>query len=167
MQILTTERLNIRHIEERDAEFIHALFNTESFIKYIGDRNLKSVADAQAYIRTGPRAMYEERGFGLFLVELKDSLIPLGISGLIKRDTLADIDVGYGFHPDYEGFGYALEATNAVVDYAKNSLNIVRLVAITTAENSRSIKLLDKLGLMFEKELNDTGELLQLYAKKL
>jgi len=151
VQILETERLNIRHIEESDAEFIHVLFNTATFIKYIGDRNLKTIADAQAYIRTGPRAMYSEKGFGLFLVELKGCLTPLGISGLIKRDSLDDIDVGYGFHPEHEGFGYALESTQAVVDYAKDDLGITRLVAITTEENIKSIKLLAKLGFSFEK----------------
>lgn len=164
MQIVETERLNIRHIEESDAEFIHTLFNTDTFLKYIGDRNLKTIADAQEYIRTGPRAMYAEKGFGLFLVELKDCLTPLGISGLIKRDTLDDIDVGYGFHPEHEGFGYALESTQAVVDYAKDDLGITRLVAITTADNTSSIKLLDRLGLSFEKELAEGDDVLQLYG---
>lgn len=164
MQILETKRLNIRHIEESDADFIHALFNTDTFIKYIGDRNLNTIVDAQAYIRTGPQAMYAEQGFGLFLVECKESLIPLGISGLIKRDTLDDIDVGYGFHPEHEGFGYALESTQAVVDYAKDDLGIRRLVAITTEENTKSIKLLNKLGLSFEKELVEGNEVLQLYG---
>lgn len=166
MLIIETERLNIRHIEESDAEFIHSLFNTDTFIKYIGDRNLKTIADAQTYIQTGPQAMYEKMGFGLFLVELKEGLVPLGISGLIKRDTLDDIDVGYGFHPEHEGAGYALESTQAVVNYAKDILNISRLVAITTAENNRSINLLAKLGLEFEKELRQEEETLQLYSSE-
>jgi len=98
------------------------------------------------------------------LVELKGCLTPLGISGLIKRDSLDDIDVGYGFHPEHEGFGYALESTQAVVGYAKDDLGITRLVAITTEENIKSIKLLAKLGLSFEKELVEGDEVLQLYG---
>lgn len=166
MNIIETQRLTIRWLTEDDAEFIYRLYNTDSFLQFVGDKNLQSVDDARKYLLTGALNMYERIGMGLYMVELRSDKTALGISGLIKRDSLCDIDIGYGFLPEYEGQGYAYEAGVALKKYAKNVLNIERLVAITTADNKRSIALLEKLGLGFESTVEepDNEPVLRLYA---
>ncbi|PSV49376.1 GNAT family N-acetyltransferase [Photobacterium indicum] len=169
MNIIETERLTIRWLTEDDAEFIYRLYNTDSFLQFVGDKNLQTIDDARKYLLTGALNMYERIGMGLYMVELKSDKTALGISGLIKRDSLNDIDIGYGFLPEFEGKGYAYEAGVALKSYAKNILKIERLVAITTADNKRSIALLEKLGLDFESTVEepDNQPALCLYAMPL
>jgi ribosomal-protein-alanine N-acetyltransferase len=161
-----TERLRIRPLHEGDAGFINRLYNSEGFLRYIGDRKLRSEQDAQKFLRDGPLKMYQEAGVGLCMVELKDTGTSLGSCGLIKRDTLDDIDIGYAFLPEFCGQGYASESTRAVFEYARDSLKLKRLVAITQADNTGSIKVLEKLGLRFEKNVEEPeGEpALELYG---
>lgn len=156
MQRIETDRLIIRWLTENDAPFICELFNTELFLKFVGDKNIRSVEDAKHYLINGPINMYQRLGIGLYMVELKANTLPIGICGLIKRDSLDDIDLGYGFLPKYFGFGYAYEASKAVVKYAKTEHKLKRLVAITSPNNTASIKLLNKLGFLFEKNLPTT-----------
>ncbi|EAS45530.1 N-acetyltransferase [Photobacterium profundum] len=169
MNIIETERLTIRWLIEDDAEFIYRLYNTDSFLQFVGDKNLQTIDDARKYLLTGALNMYERIGMGLYMVELKSDKTALGISGLIKRDSLNDIDIGYGFLPEFEGKGYAYEAGVALKSYAKDALKIERLVAITTADNKRSITLLEKLGLDFESTVEepDNQPALRLYAMHL
>ncbi len=106
--------------------------------------------DARKYITNGPMEMYARLGFGLYLVQLKDGGIPIGLCGLIKRDGLDDVDIGFAFLPDYRTRGYAYEAAAATMTYGKEVLKLERIVAITSPDNEASGRLLEKLGLRFE-----------------
>lgn len=150
MTILETERLVIRKLSADDAEFIVELLNQPSFLRYIGDKGVRNNVDAVQYIQTGPVASYERFGFGLYLVELKETGVPIGICGLLKRDSLPDVDVGFAFLPAYWSQGYALESAAAVMNYGKEVLGLRRIVAITSPDNDASIRLLEKIGLRFE-----------------
>ena len=151
MSVLETERLALRQLSADDAEFIVELLNQPSFIKNIGDRGVRTNEDAVRYIQNGPVASYERFGFGLYLVELKDTAVPIGICGLLKRDTLQDVDVGFAFLPQFWSRGYAVESAAAVLKHGRNVLGIGRIVAITSPENHGSIKVLEKIGLRFER----------------
>lgn len=156
-------------LADSDAEFILDFLNQPSWLEYIGDRGVKNLEDARAYIHNGPLSMISQHGVGLYLVELKASKISIGLCGLLKRDALEDIDIGFAFHPDYQGVGYAREAANACVDYAREHIGLERIVAITMPTNKSSIKLLGLLGMQYERDLtiDDSGELLQLFVKNL
>ena len=150
MTIVETERLVVRRLSSDDAEFILDLLNQPSFLRYIGDKGVRNTDDALRYIQTGPQASYEQFGFGLYLVELKESGAAIGICGLIKRDSLPDVDVGFAFLPDYWSQGYAFESTSAVMTYGREVLGLKRILAITSLDNAASIRLLEKVGLKFE-----------------
>ena len=151
--ILETERLILREFNTTDAEFILLLLNTPTWLKFIGDKNVHSSEDAEQYLINGPLKSYHENGFGLWLVLLKDSNISIGMCGLVKRDYLQDIDIGFALMPEYEGKGYGLEMANATLVHSRKNLLINSVVAITDANNSSSIKLLNKLGLHYEKQV--------------
>lgn len=148
---LETARLTICHLSLDDAPFILDLLNQPSFLQYIGDRGVRTLEDARNYIRKGPISSYERFGFGLFLVKLKDGDVPAGICGLLKRDTLPDVDIGFAFLPQFWSQGYAYESAAAVMAHGKDTLGLKRIVAITQPDNAGSIKLLEKLGLRFER----------------
>lgn len=151
MTVLETERLVLRHLTADDAEFMLGLLNQPSFIRYIGDRGVRTMEDAREYIRTGPAKSYEDNGFGLYLVELREGSVPIGTCGLLKREALADVDIGFAFLPAYWAKGYALESARAVLSYGRDVLDLRRIVAITSIDNTSSIRLLEKLGLRFER----------------
>lgn len=166
MRILETERLALRLMSLDDAEFMLGLMNEPSWLEYIGDRGVRTLDHAVAYIANGPLASYEQRGFGFYIVELRDSRTPIGMCGLVKRNYLDDIDLGYALLPRYWGHGYAYEAAKAVLDYAIEHLGLKRIVAITSSRNHASGKLLFKLGLRFERMVTypDLDEQVQLFA---
>lgn len=169
MTLINTDRLSIRYIKVEDFNFIFRLLNDPSWIKYIGDKGIKTEDDARNYIQTGPLQMYKNFGFGLYLVTLKETAVPIGLCGLIKRPSLENIDLGYAFLPEYTGKGYAFEATKAVLQYGKEQLTIDKIVAITTIDNLSSEKVLLKLGFTFDsliKEKNE-AEQLKLFTKVL
>ena len=151
LTVLETERLILRQLSAEDADFILELLNEPSFIRNIGDRGVRTIDDANAYIQNGPVASYTKNGFGLYLVKLKETGESIGMCGLIKRDTLEDVDIGYAFFPRFWSKGYAVEAAQAVKEYAKNVIGLKRLVAIVDPENEGSIRILEKIGLEFEK----------------
>lgn len=151
MTILETERLLIRQLSTEDAGFILELLNEPSFIRNIGDRGVRTIEGANAYILNGPVASYAKNGFGLYLVKLKETDESIGMCGLIKRDTLEDVDIGYAFLPKFWSKGYAFESARAVKEYAKNTIGLNRIVAIVDPENGGSIRVLEKIGLQFEK----------------
>jgi [ribosomal protein S5]-alanine N-acetyltransferase len=151
MNPIETERLKIRRFTTDDADFILELLNEPSFIQNIGDRNVHSIADAQAYILNGPIASYAKNGFGLCLVTLKESGESMGMCGLINREQLEDIDLGYAFLPHYWSKGYALEAAEAMLEFGWNTAGLERIVAITDPTNTPSNRVLEKLGFVFEK----------------
>lgn len=149
-EILTTDRLRLRLVTEDDAPFYLALANDPAFIEHIGDRQLRTVEAAQRGLRDGPVAMQAKHGHSLYLVERLEDGAPLGLSGLLKRDTLEYVDIGYAFMAEHRGCGYAFEAGQAVVRHAA-ALGIRTLAAITSPANTASIALLQRLGLRFER----------------
>jgi RimJ/RimL family protein N-acetyltransferase len=136
---------------ERDADFILELLNEPSFIRNIGDRKVRTLEGAKAYITNGPVASYAKNGFGLYLVELRQSGESMGMCGLIQRNTLKDVDIGYAFLPKFWSKGYAFEAAQAMKQYAQDELGLKRLVAVVDPENLPSIRLLEKLGMRYER----------------
>ena len=146
MNILETDRLLVRKLTVTDDAFILTLLNEPSWLENIGDKGVRTLADAQTYIRQGPMAMYDRTGFGLYLVESKQSREPMGLCGLIKREGLDDVDLGFAFLSQFWGKGYAFEAATAVVDYGQTVLGISPIVAITLPTNTPSSTLLKKLG---------------------
>ena len=151
MIVLETERLILRHLSIDDAEFILELLNEPSFLRYIGDKGVRTIDDACQYILNGPMESYERHGFGLYLVELKEGGLPIGISGLVKRPALTDADVGFAFLPAYWSKGYAVESASAVMAYGREVLGLTRILAITSPDNEMSARLLGKIGLRFER----------------
>ena len=151
MSVLVTERLDLRCMTTDDAEFILQLLNDADFIRFIGDKGVRTIDDACRYILNGPIASYERHGFGLWLVQLRPSSVPVGMCGLLKRETLDDVDIGFAFLPHYRSRGYALEAAAAVMQYGRNVLGLKRIVAIVDPDNGGSIRLLQKIGLTFDR----------------
>ena len=164
MTVLQTGRMTLRRLTPADAPFIRELVNEPSWIRFIGDRGVRTEEDARAYLLKGPIAMYERYGFGLWMCESRESGEALGICGLIKRDTLEDVDIGFAFLPRYWGRGYAHESAAAVLDYGREVLELDRIVAITSPDNTSSIRLLEKLGLRLEKTFEVGGMPTQLFV---
>lgn len=169
MKVFDTERLELRHLCEDDASFILGLVNDRDYVRYIGDRGVKSIDGARDYIVNGPMASYQERGFGLYLVQLKSASTPIGTCGLLKREGLDDVDLGFAFMPQYRVQGYAIEAAEATLNYAAEVLGLKRVVAITAIDNARSIRLLKRLGFEFERhtKLRHDAEKLNLFGVQL
>jgi RimJ/RimL family protein N-acetyltransferase len=151
LKILETERLILRYLTADDAEFMFELLNEPSFVQNIGDRGVRTLEDARAYILNGPVASYAKNGFGLYLVALKKTNESIGMCGLIKREGLNDVDIGYAFLPRFWSKGYAVESARATKEYARDVIGLKRLVAITDPANEGSIRVLEKIGLRFEK----------------
>jgi RimJ/RimL family protein N-acetyltransferase len=169
MTILQTERLILRHLSpETDAEFILQLLNEPSFLRYIGDKNVRTLDDARLYILNGPVQSYEQNGFGLYKVELKQNGTPIGISGLVKRDSLPDPDIGFAFLPEYWSKGFAFESAMAVMNYARHTAGLDRILAITSPDNDASGKLLAKIGLRFNRmiRLSDDAPEVKLFVSE-
>ncbi len=158
MIINETERLRIRYLTEQDAEFALHIYNTPPFLQFVGDRHIRNVEQATQYLINGPMKMYQEKGVGLYLVELKACSTPIGLCGLIKRDHLDDIDIGYGYLEEYFGKGFAFESCQSVLSYAQETLKLQRVIAFTNSDNVASIKLLEKLGLGFDKVIAATDK---------
>ena len=148
---LTTDRLLLRELTTEDAPFILRLLNEPSFLYFIGDKGVRDLDGARQYIVNGPVASYQQNGFGLYLVTRKTDGASLGICGLLKRESLPDVDIGFAFLPEFWNKGYALESAFAVMNYGKDVLKLIRIVAITNKDNDPSARLLEKLGLRFER----------------
>ncbi len=151
-----TKRLILRRLTVADAEFIVELLNDPAFLQFIGDKAVRSADDARQYILEGPVASYERNGFGLWLVELKESGLAVGMCGLLKRQTLPDVDIGFAFLPAYRSQGYAFESAAAVLDYGRREFGLKRIVAITNPDNAGSIRVLEKIGMRFERMITVT-----------
>lgn len=166
MKIIETERLFLRWLEPEDAEFILELLNDPTWIQFIGDRGIRTIEDARNYIVNGPMEMYKRLGFGLFLTELKEGKVPIGICGLIKREGLEDTDIGFAFLSRYQAAGYGYEAASATLKYGYEKLGLKRIVAITSKDNEASSKLLEKIGMTFEGHITlpQDKEELKLYG---
>ncbi len=166
MNLIETERLTLRWMDADDAAFMLALLNDPGWLRYIGDRGVRTLAQARRYILEGPAAMTARLGFGLYLVREKAGARPVGICGLVKRDFLDDVDLGYAFLAQYCGQGYARESAAAVLDYAKRELGLRRVVAALRSDNAASARLLVKLGMRHEGMVQhpDQARVLELFA---
>jgi len=162
MTVLETERLILRHFNTDDAPFILALLNEPAFLRYIGDKQVRTLEDARQYILNGPVATYERHGFGLYQVALKDNETPIGMCGLLKREELPQPDIGFAFLPDFWNKGFAFEAAAAVLSHARKRLQLDRILAIVNPDNEASMKLLEKLGFAYVQMNGDV----KLYAQE-
>jgi len=166
LNIIQTERLILREFTLADSEFIIELLNTEGWIKYIGDRKVKTAEDARRYLENGPLKSYRDNVFGLRLVLLKSNNKPIGMCGLIKREYLDHLDLGFAFLPSYTGQGCAFEIASRVIHLALNELRQEKILAIVLPDNHSSVRLLAKIG--FKHDHNfvsaDTNEELSLYS---
>lgn len=151
MSVIETERLNLREVDEGDAAFILELLNDTDFVRYVADRGVRTLEDARRYVSEKFVEGYRRNGYGFWLVEPKESKTPAGICGLVKRDGLPDVDVGYAFLPPFRSKGYAYESAAAVLAYARDVVGLKRLLAITDPDNAASIRVLEKLGMRFER----------------
>lgn len=151
VSVFETNRLTLLQLTPDDATFILELVNDPAWLRFIGDRGVRTLEDARAYILKGPVASYERHGFGLYLVKRKEDGALIGICGLLKRDTLPDVDVGFAFLPQFTRQGYGFEAAAATLTYGHRVLGLQRIVAVTSPDNVASIRLLERLGFRFEK----------------
>ena len=166
-RILETQRLVLRELNPDDAEFMLGLLNDPAWLRNIGDRGVRTVEGARKYLEDRVIAMYRRLGFGLWMVELEASGEPIGICGLVKRDTLPDVDLGFAFMPAFRGQGYGHESALAVRDHAIRVLGLKQLLAITSPANADSVRLLERLGFAFEREMASAGnekDVVRVYA---
>lgn len=157
MIVIATERLELRQFDDDDAAFILRLVNEPSFLRYIGDRGVRSLEDARRYIAEGPVAGYARYGHGLLCAVRKADGLAVGMCGVLKRDTLPEPDLGFSFLPEHWSQGYAVESAGAVMTHARDVLGLRRILAITTVDNHSSMRLLGKLGFRFDR-LITTGD---------
>lgn len=165
--ILETNRLVLKKFTVDDAPFIFRLVNDPTWIQYIGDRNVRTLEDAQKYLADGAIASYATHGYGFYNVLHRETNTPIGTCGFTKRPFLEHPDFGFAFLPEYTGQGYAIEIAVAAMAYAEEVLKLEKLVAITTPDNKRSIQLLIKLGFRFEKSIWENEEELFLFGAPL
>jgi ribosomal-protein-alanine N-acetyltransferase len=154
MTALETDRLRLRHLSAADAPLMLELLNDPDFIRNIGDRGVRTLEEARQYILTGPVVSYEQHGFGLDLVESKQSGLGVGICGLLRRDCHPDVELGFAFLAAARGRNYAFEAGRAALDFGMRSLGLSRIVALTAPDNIASIRVLEKLGFRFERRVS-------------
>lgn len=155
---LLTERLQLRELTPADAPFIRRLLNEPSFLRFIGDRGVRNDADAANYLLRGPMASYSRHGHGLLRVGLRADDTPVGICGLVRRDTLPQPDIGFAFLPEHWSQGFAFEAAEAALRHGRDMLGLEEVLAIVTPGNERSVALLARLGLRFEREVSLGGD---------
>ncbi len=167
--MIKTSRLTLSRLTLSDCSFIIELLNTPGWLQYIGDRNVRTTVQAEAYLTNGPIKSYNEFGFGLMKVSLTETNQPIGMCGLLKREALPNPDLGFAFLPQFNGQGFALEAATAMVQHARNKFNIQTILAITLPNNAPSIQLLEKLMFQYESDFTLPGgtEKLWLYKSQL
>ncbi len=149
-RILETKRLWLSRLTEADCAFLLELLNQPSFLRFIGDKQVRNEDDAKRYLRDGPDAMFGRYGFCLYRMALKDSDTPIGMCGLLKREQLEAPDIGFAVLTAYEGKGYTYEAAQAVLQYSFETLAVERVLGIANQDNVGSHRLLEKLGLRYQ-----------------
>lgn len=169
MNVIETERLNLREVTEADALFVLELLNDPDFIRNVADRGVRTLEEARRYVAEKFLESYRRDGFGFWLVEPKETRTPAGVCGLIKRDALPGVDVGYAFLPPFRSKGYASESALAVMSYAREALGLRRLYAVVNPENAVSVRVLEKLGMRFERmvRLSEDEPEIKLFATDL
>lgn len=166
---IETERLRLSRLTLDDADLMLAIWNDPAFIRYVGDRRIRTVDEARAALEEGAFRLYAEHGVGPYRVSLKSNGTAVGICGLFRRDGLEDTDIGFSTLPQYCGRGYGFEAARAVVEHARVDAGLTRLTALVSPENVASMRLIEKLGMLFEKMIRIPGEAadVRLYAMAL
>ncbi len=167
--IVEAERLILRELDSAaDAEFIFALLNSTKFLKYIGDRGVRSVSEAAVFIEERSCQSYRDHGFGLYAVVRKEDNAKLGLCGFVKRDNFEFPDIGFAFLPEYERLGYGFESAVAVLAYGRETLGFSHVLAITSPDNDASGRLLEKLGFVFSESLEmPAGDAVKLFEIEL
>ncbi|MCA8962182.1 MAG: GNAT family N-acetyltransferase [Planctomycetes bacterium] len=162
---LETPRLILRELTEADAPFMFELLTDPAWIQFIGDRGVRTVEAARDYLRAGPIASYAAHGLGLLCVESRETCASLGIAGLIRRESLEDVDLGFAFLPAHRGYGYATECGRALLEHGYRALGLTRIVAITVPENAPSARVLRRLGFQHDQRRPyGSGESVDLYV---
>ncbi len=162
-KILETERLSLREFVADDAAFINVLINSPKFLKYIGDRGVRSNDDAREFIASRLAASYTANGYGLWAVETKDGT-PVGMCGFVKRDYFDGPDIGFAFLPEHERQGHGYESAAATLKYGQKMLGFTKVLAITSLHNDASVVLLNKLGFIDDGIIEPQGEKLRLFS---
>jgi RimJ/RimL family protein N-acetyltransferase len=164
--LFETERLTVRRMQQTDADFIFRLFNSPTWLQFLGDRNIRTLEEAGSYLRNVYLRGYADNGFGAWLVARKEGGEAIGLCGLFKRPYLAIPDLGYSLLPEFEGMGYAYEAASGTLSYASNEFARKSLLAIVSEKNTRSVHLLEKLGFLFKEQIlpPDEERTLRLYG---
>jgi ribosomal-protein-alanine N-acetyltransferase len=158
MTVCETRRLYLRHVSESDAPFILELLTDPDFLANVGDRGVHSLDEARSYIASGPGVSYSRYGFGIWVVELKAPVRAIGLCGLLRRDTHPDVEIGFALLPAFRRQGYAREAARAALQVGTGLLGLTRIVAITAPANQGSIRILESLGLKFERLVRFTTD---------
>ena len=167
MNVLETERLTLRKLDSAlDAEFIFELLNTPKFIRYIGDRGVRSADEASDFIEDRYRQSYRDHGYGLYVVELKTDNTPIGLCGFVRRESLAGPDIGFAFLPEHERQGYGFESAAGMMQFGRETLAFTTILAITSLDNDASGRLLEKLGFTFDREVKNGDETLKLFISE-
>jgi RimJ/RimL family protein N-acetyltransferase len=157
MKVLETERLTLRHLTLDDANFLLELMNEPGFLKFVADRGLRTTADAAGYISEKILPSYALHRFGFCRIDLRESKTAIGICGLVKREMLEAVDVGFSILKRFSGNGYAYEAAAAVMSYGQTVLGLPQILGVTAPDNRASIRLLEKLGLRFQRKIHLPG----------
>ncbi len=158
MPLIETPRTVIRLMTAADADFIRELLNEPSFLRFIGDRQVRTTDDAGQFIDRRYQQSYRDHGYGLYVVASRESGESMGICGFVRRDSLPAVDMGFAFLPRFEGKGFAFESAAATLQYGRDSLGLTRVLAIAQADNARSLALLDRLGFAFDRLITMPGE---------
>ena len=153
MLIGEDDKISIKHLTLNESQFILDAFNESSFIENVGDKNIRSIREAEEYLLEGPIASYQNNGFGMNVIFLKSSNKPIGLCGLVKRETFEHPDIGYALLPEFWGQGIARSASKIVLEYASSDLGLKKILAFTSPHNEKSAKLLEKLGFGFVKQI--------------
>lgn len=163
MTVIRTARLSLSELTGEESGFIFSLMNSPGWLKFIGDRGIRNLEDAENYIRNNTLRSYSENGFGMYLVKTIQGNTPIGMCGLVKRSFLEHADIGFAFLPEYNGYGYAFESALAVMDFARTSLGLKKILAIVDPANQASVRLLEKLDMQWVKDILLPGEASPLY----
>lgn len=166
---IETERLQLCRLTLDDAELMLAIWNDPAFLRFVGDRGIRTIDEARTALEEGAFKLYAEHGFGPYRMSLKSNGSAVGICGLFRRDGLADTDIGFSTLPQYCGRGYGFEAARAVIEHARVDARLTRLTALVSPQNIASVQLIEKLGMMFEKMVRIPGDTadVRLYAMAL
>lgn len=155
---LETARLQLNWLTENDADLMLAIWNDPDFIRFVGDRGVRTLDEAREAMEAGVLKLYRDFGYGPYRMSLHNSDVPMGICGLFKRDNLEYPDIGYGLLPAFCASGYAYEAAQAVADHARDHMKLAELCAIVTPQNTRSVHLLEKLGMCAGESIRMPGD---------